>query len=233
MAAPSSCHMLWFLSIAARRGFLVESYRDEAIGVMDRNADGQLAMTQVTLRPAVVFGEENRPDADEVAAMHHESHEQCFIARSVKTGVRCEPVPAAWTWSPRPRSRCRPEDFEAVLALLRQLWPDKVPDATALRAVYDRALLSDAQAHLCATSEPSTSPSVVTCQTLLPVARSRPPERNTPRNLARDVRRERTPLDSVQPLECTTNLEFNRTVPLGPRVITRTPHLVRHFALRC
>ncbi len=92
VAALSSCHMLWFLSIAAKRGFLVESYRDEAVGVMAKNAAGKLAMTQVTLRPAVVFGGEERPPPGEVAAMHHEAHEQCFIASSVKTDVRCEPA---------------------------------------------------------------------------------------------------------------------------------------------
>ena len=92
VAALSSCHMLWFLSIAAKRGFLVESYRDEAVGVMAKNAAGKLAMTQVTLRPGVVFGGEERPQSGEVAAMHHEAHEQCFIASSVKTDVRCEPA---------------------------------------------------------------------------------------------------------------------------------------------
>src|SRR6185295_10652362 len=93
VAALSSCHMLWFLSIAAKRGFLVESYRDEALGVMGKNAAGKLAMTHVTLRPAVLFGGQNHPRPDEVDAMHNESHEQCFIASSVKTDVRCEPLP--------------------------------------------------------------------------------------------------------------------------------------------
>ena len=87
----SSCHMLWFLSIAAKRGFLVESYRDEALGTLAKDGDGKLAMTRVTLRPEVRFGGDKRPTADEVSALHHESHEQCFIARSVKTDVRCEP----------------------------------------------------------------------------------------------------------------------------------------------
>lgn len=92
VASLSSCHMLWFLSIAAKRGFLVDSYRDEAVGVMAKDSSRKLAMTSVTLRPDAQFGGEKRPTADEVVAMHHESHEQCFIARSVKTEVRCEPV---------------------------------------------------------------------------------------------------------------------------------------------
>ena len=88
----SSCHMLFFLSVAARRGFLVDSYRDEAVGVLAKDSSGKLAMTRVTLRPETHFAGDQRPAADELAAMHHESHEQCFIASSVKTDVRCEPV---------------------------------------------------------------------------------------------------------------------------------------------
>jgi organic hydroperoxide reductase OsmC/OhrA len=95
VAALSSCHMLWFLSVAAKRGFAVDQYRDEAIGLMSKNANGGLAMTHVTLRPAVLFVGEKRPLADEVEAMHHQAHEQCFIANSVKTKVRCEPVAGA------------------------------------------------------------------------------------------------------------------------------------------
>lgn len=88
----SSCHMLWFLSIAAKRGYVVDRYRDRAVGVMAKDSSGKLAMTQVTLRPEVSFIGENRPTADRLVAIHHEAHESCFIARSVKTDVRCEPV---------------------------------------------------------------------------------------------------------------------------------------------
>ena len=92
VASLSSCHMLWFLSIAAQRKFCVDSYVDEALGVMARNAAGKMAMTQVTLRPQVAFGGERLPTDDEIAAMHHEAHDECFIANSVTTEVRCEPV---------------------------------------------------------------------------------------------------------------------------------------------
>ena len=92
VASLSSCHMLWFLSIAAGRGFVVESYRDEAIGIMGKDAAGALAMLRVTLRPEIVFGAGRRPTADEMAAMHDESHEKCYIANSVKTELRCEPA---------------------------------------------------------------------------------------------------------------------------------------------
>jgi organic hydroperoxide reductase OsmC/OhrA len=92
VASLSSCHMLSFLSIIAKRGFLIDSYRDEAMGEMARNAAGKLAMTRVTLRPEVEFGSDKRPTRNELIEMHHEAHEQCFIASSVKTDVRCEPV---------------------------------------------------------------------------------------------------------------------------------------------
>jgi len=93
----SSCHMLWFLSLAARRGFLVDDYRDQAVGVLGRDTSGELAMTRVTLCPEVCFGGGAQPTQDEILELHHAAHEACFIARSVKTDVRCEPV-----WSARP-----------------------------------------------------------------------------------------------------------------------------------
>lgn len=95
VAALSSCHMLWFLSIAAKRGFCVDRYEDAAEGVMARNAERRMAMTEVTLRPAVVFSGERLPSREDIDAMHHEAHDECFIANSVKTEVRCEPRVAA------------------------------------------------------------------------------------------------------------------------------------------
>lgn len=91
VAALASCHLLWFLSLAARRGFVVEHYRDEAHGVLAKNAAGKLAMTEVTLRPEVTFAGARQPTPEEHAALHHEAHEECFIARSVTTTLRCEP----------------------------------------------------------------------------------------------------------------------------------------------
>lgn len=84
--------MLWFLAIAAKRGFVVDGYRDEALGEMGKDPSGKMAMTRVTLRPATEFTGPKRPTAEELAALHHEAHEQCYIARSVKNEVRCEPV---------------------------------------------------------------------------------------------------------------------------------------------
>lgn len=91
VAALSSCHMLWFLSLAARDGWRVDGYRDLAEGRMGRNAEGRLAMTYVTLRPQVSFAGP-APSREQLAALHHAAHGECFIANSVKTEVRCEPV---------------------------------------------------------------------------------------------------------------------------------------------
>ena len=92
VASLSSCHMLWFLSIAAMRKFCVDSYVDDATGIMARNADGKMAMAVVTLRPCVVFSGDLQPTAEQIHALHHKAHNECFIANSVKTEVRCEPV---------------------------------------------------------------------------------------------------------------------------------------------
>ncbi|MGH8191519.1 MAG: OsmC family protein [Rhodanobacteraceae bacterium] len=91
VASLSSCHMLWFLSIACSRGLVVETYRDEASGRLAKDDSGKFAMARVTLRPEVRFGADRQPRAAEVMAMHDEAHERCFIARSVKSEVVCEP----------------------------------------------------------------------------------------------------------------------------------------------
>ena len=92
VASLSSCHMLWFLSIAAGKGFCVDRYVDAASGTLARNAAGRMAMTRVVLRPRVAFSGAARPSAEEIAAMHHAAHEACFIANSVNTDVVCEPA---------------------------------------------------------------------------------------------------------------------------------------------
>ena len=92
VAALSSCHMLWFLSIAARRKFRVDRYFDAAVGVMEKNPAGKMAITLVTLRPEVQFSGERLPTPEQVDQMHHDAHELCFIANSVRTEIRCEPV---------------------------------------------------------------------------------------------------------------------------------------------
>jgi organic hydroperoxide reductase OsmC/OhrA len=92
VAALSSCHMLWFLSIAAKRKFRIDRYADQATGVMEMNPAGKRVMSVVTLRPEVMFSGDRLPTRGEIDAMHREAHDECFIANSVKTEVRCEPV---------------------------------------------------------------------------------------------------------------------------------------------
>ena len=92
VAALASCHMLWFLDIASRAGHAVESYEDAADGRMGRNAAGKLVVDVVTLRPRTRFAGARVPDAATLAALHHEAHEECFLANSVRCEIRCEPV---------------------------------------------------------------------------------------------------------------------------------------------
>lgn len=92
VSSLSSCHMLWFLTMAIKRKFRVDRYFDAATGVMEKNAEGKVAMTVVTLHPEVAFSGERRPTREELDKLHHDAHEACFIANSVKTDVRCEPV---------------------------------------------------------------------------------------------------------------------------------------------
>lgn len=92
VAALASCHMLWFLALAAKHGFMVDRYADAAVGVMEKNAEGRMAITRVTLRPDVAFSGDRRPTHVQVEQLHHEAHKACYIANSVKSEVVCEPV---------------------------------------------------------------------------------------------------------------------------------------------
>lgn len=86
----ASCHMLTFLFIAASKKFTIDSYEDDAVGHLEKNSDGKLAITRVTLRPKIVFSGDSKPDAATLEAMHHQAHDQCFIASSVKCDVTVE-----------------------------------------------------------------------------------------------------------------------------------------------
>lgn len=90
VACTSSCHMLWFLSLAAKRGFVVDRYRDEATGVMDTTPEGRLAITRITLRPRIEFSGDKSPTAEELASLHHSAHDQCYIANSLRSEVVVE-----------------------------------------------------------------------------------------------------------------------------------------------
>lgn len=95
IASLSSCHMLFFLSIAAKNRFVIDKYIDHAIGVMEKGDNGKLAITRVNLRPQVKFSGANIPTDTDLKWMHHEAHAQCFIANSVKATITTEIIPSA------------------------------------------------------------------------------------------------------------------------------------------
>ena len=86
VASLSSCHMLFFLSIAAKKKLLVDRYDDNAKGVLEENTEGQLAMTQIILDPKIIFSND-QPSKEEMQKIHHLAHQQCFLANSVKTEI--------------------------------------------------------------------------------------------------------------------------------------------------
>ncbi len=86
LAAIGSCHMLWFLALASKAGFCVDSYTDSVVGTMEKNSEGKIAITNVLLNPQIAFSGSRSPSADEIDHLHHKAHEECFIANS----VRCE-----------------------------------------------------------------------------------------------------------------------------------------------
>jgi organic hydroperoxide reductase OsmC/OhrA len=91
VAAIASCHMLWFLHLACTRKFTVDRYTDHAVGMLGKNRDGKMAVTRVTLRPAVVFSGSARPTAQQLDELHERAHEECFIANSVLSEVVIDP----------------------------------------------------------------------------------------------------------------------------------------------
>ncbi len=90
VASVSSCHMMTFVFLASRQGIQVDSYRDEAVGMLTKGDNGVPWVSRITLRPAIAFGGTAIPDADAVDRLHHLAHGQCFIANSVKTEIVVE-----------------------------------------------------------------------------------------------------------------------------------------------
>ena len=90
VAAVSSCHMLFFLDFAARAGLIIDRYTDEAVAIMGRDDRGKVAITEVTLRPAIQFSGD-APHAPTLDALHHRAHEACYIANSIRAEVRIAP----------------------------------------------------------------------------------------------------------------------------------------------
>ena len=90
VASLSSCHMLFFLDYARRDGWTIDSYVDEAIGIMEADSRGKMAVSKVRLRPKIAWGGDAQPSGEQIAHLHHRSHDDCFIANSVKTEVVVE-----------------------------------------------------------------------------------------------------------------------------------------------
>lgn len=95
VAAISSCHMLWFLHLASRAGFQIDRYEDAAIGEMAKNSTGAFWISQVTLQPRISWSGSKIPTAQDETLLHHKSHEQCFIANSVRTKINVVPASAS------------------------------------------------------------------------------------------------------------------------------------------
>ena len=91
VAALSSCHMLFFLALSAKRGIVIDRYDDDAVGVLQKGPDGKTWITDVTLRPLIAFADGHQPADADIAKLHERSHDLCFIANSVKTHVAVEP----------------------------------------------------------------------------------------------------------------------------------------------
>lgn len=92
VASLSSCHMLWFLHFAAREGFVVDSYADQASGTLGRTTEGRMALTRVVLRPAARCSGTRVPAPGDLQRLHQAAHEACFIANSVRTEVVVDPA---------------------------------------------------------------------------------------------------------------------------------------------
>ena len=90
VAAAASCHLLSFLFVAAKRGFVVDNYVDEAFGVMEKNGDGKLFISRITLRPKLVFSGDKVPTRADLASLHHAAHAECYIANSLKSEIVVE-----------------------------------------------------------------------------------------------------------------------------------------------
>ncbi len=91
VAAASSCHMLFALDFARRAGFRVESYEDAAQGILSPNEKGRLFMSHISLRPVMVFSGEKIPSQEDLTRLHHQAHDACYIAHSLRAEMSISP----------------------------------------------------------------------------------------------------------------------------------------------
>ena len=90
VAAAASCHMLTFLWVASKRGYVVDSYTDRAVGILEKNARGRLAITRITLKPRIVFSGSQHPTPEILETLHHAAHDECYIANSINCAIDVE-----------------------------------------------------------------------------------------------------------------------------------------------
>ncbi|CBL46763.1 Hypothetical protein HDN1F_31800 [gamma proteobacterium HdN1] len=90
IASVSSCHMLSLMAIAAKKGYIIQRYEDRAVGALEKNAEGRIAVTRILLQPRISFGGPNIPDMSEVERLHDAAHRNCFIANSVTSTIQIE-----------------------------------------------------------------------------------------------------------------------------------------------
>ena len=90
VAAAASCHMLTFLWVASKRGYVVDSYTDRAVGILEKNAQGRLAITRITLKPRIVFSGSEHPTPEVLETLHHAAHDECYIANSINCAIDVE-----------------------------------------------------------------------------------------------------------------------------------------------
>lgn len=93
VAAASACHMLFFLALSAKRGFTVDRYVDKAVGEMTKNERGKLFVSKVTLNPSITWSGAKRPTAEDIAALHHRAHDECYVANSIRAEVVIAALP--------------------------------------------------------------------------------------------------------------------------------------------
>jgi organic hydroperoxide reductase OsmC/OhrA len=92
VASAASCHMLTFLYFAYKQGFEIDRYEDQAVGLMTKGANGVPWVSTITLRPKIVYGGDKKPTAEQEKRLHHDAHEKCFIANSVKSEIKVQPA---------------------------------------------------------------------------------------------------------------------------------------------
>lgn len=92
VAALASCHMLFFLAFACKKGYIVDHYEDHPVGTMEKNERNRLYLANIVLQPKVTFSGDNQPDQEAIIALHELSHDHCYIANSLKATVTIQPV---------------------------------------------------------------------------------------------------------------------------------------------